>query len=126
MNTAYTATAVSDLFDAGRTADGDSFIAEAFYVLIENARGTRFRHVATFRTTEMLICEETGESYFPNLREEATAKAERLAARVNAAFATGKGVDWAYWIEVDPAYGSDEYLAQGIEFQRAYADRQAA
>jgi len=125
MNATYTAFSVSDLFDAGRTSDGDSFIAEAFYVLIENARGTRFRHVATFRTTEMLICEETGESYFPDLREEATAKAERLAARVNAAFAAGQNVDWAYWIEVDPAYGSDEYQAQGIEARRAFEERNA-
>jgi hypothetical protein len=126
MNTAYEAVVVSDLYSAGYSCDGHPYIAEAFYVLIENARGTRFRHVSTFHSTEMMVCEETGEAYFPNLREEAAAKAERLAARVNAAFATGKGVDWAYWIEVDPAYGSDEYLAQGIEFQRAYADRQAA
>jgi hypothetical protein len=125
MNATYTAFSVSDLFDAGRTADGASFIAEAFYVLIENARGTRFRHVATFRTTEMLVCEETGESYFPDMREEATAKVERLAARVNAALAAGKGVDWAYWVEVDPAYGSEEYQSQGIEARRAFEERNA-
>ena len=123
MNTAYSAAVVSDMYNAGYSCDGHPFIAEAFYVLIENARGARFRHVSTFNGTERLICDETGEPHFADLREEATAKAERLAARVNAAFAAGKGVDRAYWIEVDPAYGSDEYVAQGIEAQRAFADR---
>jgi hypothetical protein len=123
MNTAYTAHAVSDLYSAGHSCDGHPYIAECFYVIVENARGTRFRHVATFRGAEALFCEETGEPSFADLREEASAKADRLAARVNAAIASGKGIDWAYWVEIDPAYGSDEYQAQGIEAQRAFADR---
>ena len=126
MNTTYTAHAVSDLYNAGHSCDGHPYIAECFYVVVENARGTRFRHAATFLGAEALFCEETGEPAFANLRDEASAKAERLAARVNAALASGKGIDWAYWVEIDPAYGSDEYIAQGIEFERAYADRQAA
>jgi hypothetical protein len=123
MNTAYTAYAVSDLYNAGHSCDGHPYIAECFYVIVENARGTRFRHVSTFRGAERLICEETGEPSFVDLREEASAKADRLAARVNAALASGKGIDPAYWVETDPAYASDEYQAQGIEAQRALADR---
>lgn len=124
--TTYTATVISDLFDAGRTEDGTPFIAEIFYVVMENAAGRRFRHDATFSGVEVLVDEYEGGTYFADRREEATAKAERLAARVNAAIKTGRGVDLALWEEVDPAYGSDEYIGQGTEAKRAYADRFAA
>jgi hypothetical protein len=121
--TTYTATVVSDLFNAGRTEDGTPFIAEIFYVVMENAAGRRFRHDATFSGVEVLVDEYEGGTYFADRREEATAKAERLAARVNAAIKTGRGVDMDLWDEVDPAYGSDEYIGQGTEAKRAYADR---
>jgi hypothetical protein len=126
VNTTYTAYAVSDLFNAGYGCDGHPFIAEQYYVLIENAAGRRFRHTAAFNGTELLVCEETGDACFPDLRAEASAKAERLAARVNAAFAAGKDVDWTYWGEIDPAYGSDEFISQGTEAQRVFAEKAAA
>jgi hypothetical protein len=121
----YTAYAASDLFNAGFSCDGQPFIAEQFYVVIENAAGRRFRHVAIFNGTERLVCEETGDSCFPDLRAEASAKAERLAARVNAALAAGTALDSACWEEVDPAYGSEEYVNQGTEAQRLFAERAA-
>jgi len=126
MNTIYTATAISDLYNAGYACDGHPFIAEQFYVIVSNDRGTRFRHAATFNGTQRLVCEETGEPCFPDLREEARAKAERLADRVNAALASGNGIDWAYWVEIDPVYGSEEYIAQGTEQRRWFEERQAA
>jgi len=122
MNATYTAYAASDLYNAGYSCDGHPFIVESFYVLIENEAGRRFRHDSSFRSTERVICEETGEPRFLNLRDEASAKAERLAARVNAALAAGVALDRDRWSEVDPAYGSDEYQSQGIEDQRAFAD----
>jgi hypothetical protein len=125
MNSTYTAYAASDLYNAGYSCDGHPFIAERFYVVIENEAGRRFRHEASFNGTERLVCEETGDPRFPDLREEASDKAERLALRVNAALAAGVALDGARWYEVDPAYGSDEYQSQGIEAQRAFADRQA-
>jgi hypothetical protein len=126
VNTTYTAYVASDLFNAGYGCDGHPFIADQYYVVIENAAGRRFRHEKTFNGTERLVCEETGDSCFPDLRQEASAKAERLAARVNAAFASGKDVDWTYWGEIDPAYGSDEFISQGTEAQRVFADKAAA
>lgn len=120
----YTAHVNTDLYQAGRTCDGHPYIAEAYYVVIENDRGTRFRHATTWCGTERMVCEETGEAYYPDRREEARTKAERLCARVNAALCDGTGVDWAYWVETDPAYGSEEYIAQGTEAQRAFAERQ--
>jgi hypothetical protein len=122
--TGYTAQTMSDLYGAGSTYDGQPFIAESFYVVIENLAGRRFAHRVRFRSAERHYCEETGEPYFSNLREVASGKAERLAERVNAAIAAGKALNDAYWYEIDPAYGSDEYQAQGVEFERALADRE--
>lgn len=126
MNATYTAYVASDLYQAGFSCDGHPFIAECFYVLIEDAAGRRFRHNATFNGTEEVVCDETGDSCFPDLRQEASAKADRLAARVNAALAAGNKLDAALWDEVDPAYGSDAYVDQGTELKRVFAEKAAA
>ena len=126
MNATCKAYAVSDLYNAGYACDGHPFIAECFYVLIEDAAGRRFRHNAIFNGTERVVCEETGDSCFPDLRQEASAKADRLAARVNAALAAGNKLDAAFWNEVDPAYGSDAYVDQGTELKRVVAEKAAA
>ena len=125
MNATYTASVVSDFYHAGYTEDGQSFVAEVYYVTMENAAGRRFHHEALFRGTKVLV-DEDGESYFPDLREEASAKAERLAARVNVALAAGMGVDLTHWVEADPAYGSDEYVAQNTEAKRLSQERREA
>jgi hypothetical protein len=114
------------MFNAGFACDGRPFIAEQFYVLIENAAGKRFRHQAIFNGTQQVICEETGDAFFPDLRAEASAKAERLAARVNAALEAGKFISPTFWDEIDPAYGSDEYVDQGTEAKRLFAEKAAA
>ena len=124
MKATYTAYVASDLFNAGYSCDGHPFIAECFYVLVENEAGRRFRHAVTFQGTERLVCEETGDACFPDLRAEASAKAERLAARVNAALEAGVALDSDRWEEVDPAYGSDEYVGQGTEAKRLFAEKQ--
>ena len=125
MNTTFTAYAASDLYQAGVSCDGHPFIAERFYVFLTNDYGTRLRHVVGFNGTERLVCEDTGEFCFSDLREEARAKADRLAARVNAAFQAGRAMDSSCWCEVDPAYGSDAYVSQGTEAQRFFAEQQA-
>jgi len=112
----YTAFVQSDLFHAGFSCDGQPFIAESFYVIIENEDGRRFQHEARFRSTKRVVDEETGDPCFLDLREEASAEAERLAARVNAALAVGRGLNGRYWREDSPAYGSLEYQRR-IELQ---------
>jgi hypothetical protein len=126
MNTTFTAYAASDLYQAGVSCDGHPFIAERFYVFLTNDYGTRLRHVVGFNGTERLVCEDTGEFCFPDLREEARAKADRLVNRVNAALASGKVIDRSYWIDDAPAYCSQAYIDQGVEAERAFADREAA
>jgi hypothetical protein len=105
----YKAYAVSDLYQAGITCDGQPFIAETFYVVIENTDGNRFRHECNFNGTNPEYSQEDDNVYFPDLRKDAEAKAGRLANKVNAAFASGKGIDWLYWFEVEPVYGSAAY-----------------
>jgi hypothetical protein len=126
MNATFTAYAASDLFNAGYACDGHPFIAKCFYVLMEDAAGRRFRHNATFNGTKQVVCEETGDAYFPDLREEAFAKAERLSNRVNAALQSSNSIDFACWFEVDPAYGSDAYYYQGTELKRVFEEKAAA
>lgn len=105
----FTAYAASDLYQAGVTCDGQPFIAETFYVVMENGNGNRFRHERNFNGTNPEFGEDIDDVYFPDLREEAEAKAERLANKVNAALASGKGVDFSFWLELEPRYGSNAY-----------------
>ena len=125
MNKSYTAYVASDLYNAGYACDGRPFIADSFYVVVENEAGRRFRHAVTFNGTQQVFCEETGDVCFPDLREEASAKAERLVERVNAALQAGKGVNSKFWEEVEPAYGSDAYISQRTEAKRVFAEKQA-
>ncbi len=71
MNATYEAYVASDLYQAGIACDGHPFIAEKYYVLIENAAGRRFRHEKSFAGAEVVKCEETGETGFADIRETA-------------------------------------------------------
>jgi len=126
MNASYTAHVATDLYNAGYSCDGHPFIAEQYYVVIENQAGRRFRHTTTFNGTQEVVCPESGDSYFPDLRAEASAKADRLAARVNAALDAGQFISPTFWDEIDPANGSDAYVDQGTEAKRLFAEKAAA
>jgi hypothetical protein len=104
----YFASVSSSLYHAGYTEDGEENIGEIFSVCIENEVGRRFCHTTGFSN------------------DEALAKAERLADRMNKALAAGTAPDFTFWREIDPAYGSEEYQRQGIEAEQAELDKQAA
>lgn len=124
MNVSYTAHVATDLYNAGFSCDGQPFIAEQYYVVIENKAGRRFRHTATFNGTQEVVCPESGDAYFPDLRQEASAKAVRLSIRVETALKSGQFLSPTFWEEIDPAYGSDEYAHQGTEAKRVFAEKQ--
>jgi hypothetical protein len=126
MNASYTAHVATDLYNAGYSCDGHPFIAEQYYVVIENAAGRRFRHTVTFNSTQQVICEETGEVHFPDFRHEAAVKVSKLVIRVNAALQADQFLSPTFWEEIDPAYGSDEYAYQGTEAKRLFAEQAAA
>ena len=126
MNNTYIAYAASDLYQAGVSCDGHPYIAEKYYVLIENEAGRRFRHNKSFAGVEVIECEETGETGFQDVRNEVKAIVNELIIKVNAALASGQRLTSSCWFEIDPAYGSDEYVNQGTEAERCFAEKQAA
>lgn len=120
----YYAYMASDMVNFGQTCDGRPFIAETYFVVAENANGRRYRHAARFPGAERYLVD--GEPRFADLREPAIYAATLLAERVNAALTAGQKLDRQYWDEVDPAYGSAEYVSQGIEKQRWSTERMEA
>jgi len=107
----------SKLYQAGFTEDGEAFIAESYFVAVEFSDGQRLQHQVTFPGASY---EEDEDGFgYVDVREEAKAKAERLASAVRKSACINK----EFWVEVDPSYGSQAYQSQGIEAQRAYLDR---
>jgi len=119
----YTAHTSSDLYVAGKTEDGEDYTAEVFFVVIENAAGRRFCHKEQFKGCAVVYNQHDFEPFFEDRREWAEAKADILTARVNA---RKGGINFDHWDEIDPRYGSTEYILQGTEADRAAAEKQAA
>lgn len=122
----FQAGVVSDLFDAGRTNDGERFAAEVYYVVVENNAGRRWASYDRFYGARRVVDDEEGWVGFEDLREEASAAAEALAAATKKVLAAGGKLSYEDFHQIDPAYGSRAYIADGIEEIRAYEDRQAA
>jgi hypothetical protein len=99
----------SDLYNAGYTEDGVPFTAERFFVSATDDNGNRWVHNTQFDGCRVEQNEE-GFSVFFDTRTEATARAARLVARINAA---GGSVNLALWNEARPVYGSIAYQEYG-------------
>lgn len=99
----------SSLYCAGLTEDGEEFIGHIFFVRAEAPDGRRWVHVRGFDGVNEEFDEEFGCTYYGDVREEATAKAEALASKVQTHLEAGGKLDPACWNEVDPAYGSNAY-----------------
>lgn len=101
----------SDLYEAGITEDGEKYIAEQFYVMVEFANGVRARHNTIFKGCKVVTGGEEcdGMVFFEDIRVDQMVKAEKLAARVQAALYAGLALDPACWTECDPVYGSTAY-----------------
>jgi hypothetical protein len=112
----YDISVATDLYTAGNTEDGQPFIAELYYVVMQYEDGRKFQHQAIFFGAEYSE-DEDGFGY-ADVRETALANAERLAERVR-----NGNINFRCWDEVDPAYGSDAYVAQGTEAKRVFAER---
>ena len=77
---------VSDLYHAGYTEDGESFVEERFFVQVTVPRGDRYR-----------------------IRSEARQSAQRL---IDAIYVKG-AIDLEFWHQDRPAYGSLAYQDYG-------------
>lgn len=101
----------SDLGSIGRYEDGEDIFAQHFYVVAEDDRGYRLAHFDTFptKTVETGVDDE-GYEYFNVCDVEAKAKAGVLEMRNE--LQDKAEIDFAHWGPVDPAYGSEAYLAE--------------
>lgn len=115
----------SDLYQAGRSDDGQPYIAECYYVLATDERGNRWRWHETFLGCRVEHDEE-GYPHFADTREQAKAEVSVLLARMHAhgvhlRTAPGK----IGWEPTRPAYGSPAYEAYGadddIQWERSQA-----
>lgn len=104
----------SDLYFVGYTEDGERYEAECFYVAAEFANGEVYAHRVTFPGCRVEADDE-GINHFVDIRVEAEAKAERLAARVVAAVAAGGYLDSAAWVFQRTVYGSSAYVQEVAE-----------
>jgi len=113
------------LVDTGRyTEDGDKIIKEAFLVWLTLADGTRYQHERIF-SPALRLDDYTGCEHIDRFEQaECKLKAEHLAARVLNALDYGHWPDLDRWSEIEPAYSSEQYQAQGCEAERAAAERQ--
>ena len=109
---------VSDLYSAGYTVDGDEYIAEIFYISAEDFSGNRWS-LGGWKSAKPEACEETGEVYFCNIKNEAEALAQSLLNRIQKAGA----VDLDRWNKDRPAYGSVAYQQYGQKEQVALEKR---
>jgi hypothetical protein len=108
--------------DFGRDEFGQSVIGDVLSVCVTFPDGTRYMHGRRFATIVPYIDEEEFLPGFRSTRNEAEAAVRALMAKIEAA---GK-IDTAHWVEVDPVYGSEAYVAGGYERDRAEAERNAA
>jgi hypothetical protein len=96
----------SELKDFGLTEDGESFIAEVYFLTAEDEDGNRWNHFGRFPGARLIAGEEC--NYFIDIREESKARVERLLEDV---LASGKDINLEYWDATYPVYGSRAYQA---------------
>lgn len=114
-------TVFSDLYVAGKTEDNEEFLAEVYYVMATNARGERWVHELTFPSCRKHVDDE-GLPHFEDIRPLAEARAEDLASRVRKALAAGGQINFDYWVETFPAYGSEAFSNEEmIAWEREHA-----
>lgn len=101
----------SDLVQIGvNEDDGEPVIREAFYVFAEDEQGYRWAHQHTF-------CTKQGRD-----PQGDAARAQALCDRITAS----GSIDFQYWTEIDPCYGSPAYIKEGVEEQRWLEERMEA
>lgn len=115
-----------DLVDLGRDEDGSVVVGRTLYVIAEDASGRRFAHDRSFMDHVRAVDEDGFRFWARREVGAAEAEADRLLARIEAAVAAGRDLDFGHWNEVDPAYGSAAYQEADAVGYFAARERQAA
>lgn len=113
----YQINIASDLFDAG-----DGYVAERFFVRATTANGRRFHHNMIVSGVSPRNIE--GDVFFIDVSAEAKEKVYGLVRRIQNHLRAGGGLNFDHWHEVDPAYGSKEYIRQNVEERRWLEERE--
>jgi len=131
----------ANAFSLGRCwEDGEALIHLAYFVRVTDMKsGRRWVHEKTFKMTHDChgpsACGEQGEDYRCPAKQEFWSDkacenaALALASKVDAAHKAGKWagpINNSHWTEIDAAYGSEAYQAQGVEAREAYLERREA
>lgn len=112
----------SDLYAAGRTEDGEVYIAESFFVVVTAPDGSRFQHAHSFPGCKAGYTPEEGIPYFQDVRAKAEAACERLVEQIKE-----RGyIDLDKWIEITAVYGSDAWSEDMMVDFEAMANRREA
>lgn len=77
---------------------------ERWFIVAENSKGRRWKHYTTFDSAN---------------------NAERIRSRIEKDYESGIRLKDLYWTEIDPAYGSEEYISQNTELHRLHQERLA-
>jgi hypothetical protein len=97
----------SPVYLAGRTEDGEPYVAEAYQVWVTFANGERLIYSQSFPGCEVSVDEE-GYEHFADVRAHALRCALRLRRRIRRA---GR-INPALWVEGRPVYGSPAYCGE--------------
>lgn len=110
----------SDVFIIGTSEDGESVTALAYYVVSEKPNGFRLAHEHRFIDTRKVWDEEYG--LFAYIRDDGKAQrnAEKLRRLCEERQAAGGNFDPELWDEIDPAYGSEAWIAKDAEDPRGF------
>lgn len=97
-----------DLVDLGRDEDGEAVIGSRYYLVAQIKDGRRFAHDYS-RINRTRVIDEEGLPCWPYDSGQAIRTIEALRARVQAHLDGGGSIDFVYWNEIDPMYGSEAY-----------------
>ncbi len=103
-----------DFYNAGMTEDGEDFVAESYFVVVQRLDGHRLAHAKVFLGCEAGIIDDDDEGqfnglpYFGDVRKEAKEAADNLVARI---MEVGT-IDTDHWFVAEPSYGAEAYCSK--------------
>lgn len=101
---------VANLVHAANTIDGPK-TGEVLSIILEKADGARYAHPATFPAFDVICDESTDYETRVTNNPQAMTDAEALIAQITSA----ASIDLTHWTEIQPAYGSQAYIAGAWE-----------
>ena len=105
-----TADVRDELVVIGHNEEGREVIGLRFYVTLTDEAGHRWRHFATFNTSEVKAEFSDVDGFLEvnvhDNRDVDSARAQKLADAVNAHLAAGGTVNQDCWLPTDTVYGS--------------------